>query len=113
LLHPGHENHLVAAFAHADVHAAGAAGRARPGHAVAGRQPMCRMKKFRPTSVVTAIALSVCVGAVGLGISSTREMPGRVSAGEHELRMLVQGAGSPTVILETIGPANLENWNHV
>jgi pimeloyl-ACP methyl ester carboxylesterase len=74
---------------------------------------MCRMKKFRPTSVVTAIALSVCVAAVGLGISAAREMPLRISAGKHELRMAITGTGSPTVILETIGPANLENWNRI
>lgn len=71
------------------------------------------MRKLHPLPVITVIALLVCLAAVGLGISAAREMPGRVSAGEHKLRMLVQGAGSPTVILETIGPANLENWNHI
>lgn len=71
------------------------------------------MKTPQAPPVVTVIALLVCVAAVGLGISATREMPVRISVGEHELRMAITGTGSPTVILETIGPANLENWNHI
>lgn len=71
------------------------------------------MKPLHSMPVITAIALLVCVAAVGLGISAAREMPVRVSAGEHELRMSIQGAGSPTVILETFGPAYLEAWNRI
>src|SRR5262249_43639487 len=41
------------------------------------------------------------------------ELPGRVDAGGHRLRMLVAGQGTPTVILETSGMAPLESWARV
>lgn len=71
------------------------------------------MRKLHSIPVITVISLLICVAAVGLGISAAREMPVRISAGKHELRMAIAGTGSPTVILETIGPANLENWNRI
>ena len=41
------------------------------------------------------------------------ELPLRVDAGGHHLRMLVSGSGSPTVILETSGMAPLECWARI
>jgi len=51
--------------------------------------------------------------AVVLALSSSREMPGQVLAGENELRMHLTGEGSPAVVFECFGPANLEIWNRV
>ena len=51
--------------------------------------------------------------AIGLSIHASRAMPVRFSAGENRLRMLVTGHGSPTVVLETFGPAYLETWNRI
>lgn len=69
------------------------------------------MKRLNPVHAIVLLALIVSTAALCLGILAAREMPVRVSVGEHELRMSITGAGSPTVILETFGPAGLETWN--
>jgi pimeloyl-ACP methyl ester carboxylesterase len=58
-------------------------------------------------------ASCVTAAALVLGIAAAREMPVRIPAGGHHLRMSVQGTGGPAVILETFGVANLESWNRV
>ncbi len=71
------------------------------------------MNRLSPTPAIVLIALIVAVAAVRMGILAAREMPVRISVGEHALRMSINGAGSPTVVLETFGPAYLETWNRI
>jgi pimeloyl-ACP methyl ester carboxylesterase len=58
-----------------------------------------------------AIGLSAI--ATALALQAFRGIPRQVSAGENRLRMSVQGSGSPAVIFDTFGGANLETWNRV
>ncbi len=58
-------------------------------------------------------ACSVSLLATALAIAASRAMPVWVSAGAPQLRMRIQGHGSPAVILETFGPASLETWNRI
>lgn len=45
---------------------------------------------------------------------AAKQMPEQVSTGSgNRLRMSVAGHGSPTVVFECFGPANLEIWNRV
>ncbi len=71
------------------------------------------MKRFTPLHVLVALALMISTAALGLGVAAARAMPIRVKAGEHQLRLSIQGTGSPTVILESFGPAGLETWNRI
>lgn len=71
------------------------------------------MKRFTSVHAVGLIALIVSSAALWLGVLAARAMPVRVSVGEHELRMSITGSGSPTVLLETFGPAGLETWNRI
>jgi len=71
------------------------------------------MKRVTPFHAVLLVALVASTAALGLGILAAREMPVRVSVGEHKLRMSIAGDGSPTVVLETFGPAYLETWNRI
>ncbi len=71
------------------------------------------MKRFAPVYAVALLTLIVTTAALCLGVLAAREMPVRISVGEHELRMSIAGTGSPTVILETFGPAYLETWNRI
>ncbi len=63
--------------------------------------------------VIGSIAICISTFALGLGIAANRAMPLRVSVGEHNLRLAIQGTGSPVVVLETFGPASLETWNRI
>lgn len=62
-------------------------------------------------------ALVLSMLATTLAIQAYREMPRQVSTGQNKLRMSIQGhrnhKGSPTVILDTFGFANLDIWNRV
>ncbi len=71
------------------------------------------MKQLQPRDLVAGFAVALAAIATVLGVAAARVMPVRVSAGGHELRMSITGAGSPTVILETFGPAYLETWNRI
>lgn len=71
------------------------------------------MKRLSPIPAIVLLALIVAVAAIRLGILAAREMPVRISVGEHALRMSITGAGSPTVVLETFGPAYLETWSRI
>lgn len=71
------------------------------------------MKTFTPVHVIDLIALLASSAALCFGVLAAREMPVRVPAGEHHLRLSIQGTGSPTVVLESFGPAGLETWNRV
>jgi len=71
------------------------------------------MKRVTPFHAIVLLALGVSTAALGLGMLAARAMPIRVSVGEHELRMSIAGTGSPTVVLETFGPAYLETWNRI
>jgi pimeloyl-ACP methyl ester carboxylesterase len=68
--------------------------------------------RFSPWNI-HAFAACIAVMGVFLGIAAERELPDRVRAGDHQLRVLVRGNGTPTVILESFGPANLEAWNRI
>jgi pimeloyl-ACP methyl ester carboxylesterase len=62
---------------------------------------------------ILAVGLVFPCGSFLLAGQVADELPGRVDAGGHRLRMLVAGRGSPTVILETSGMAPLECWSRV
>jgi len=66
------------------------------------------MKRF---AYPMAAALSSL--ALVLAVQAARAMPRQVQAGKNRLRMSIVGEGSPTVIFDTFGPANLEIWNRV
>lgn len=57
--------------------------------------------------------LTVSGWTAALAVIATREMPRLVATGTNQLRMSVQGAGAPTIILDCFGPGNLELWNRV
>ena len=63
--------------------------------------------------LVATVSCGLGMLALALAIHAARAMPTRVPAGAHALRMLATGAGSPTVVLETFGPACLEIWNQI
>lgn len=71
------------------------------------------MKQLKAHHVIAGIALCISAAALVLGVAAAYEMPVRVPAGGHQLRMLISGEGSPTVVLETFGPAYLETWNRI
>lgn len=71
------------------------------------------MNRLSPTPAIVLLALILAVAATRMGILAAREIPVRISVGEHALRMSITGAGSPTVVLETFGPAYLETWNRI
>ncbi len=71
------------------------------------------MNPFQPPTSITLFTIVPTAAALMLGIAAAREMPVRVSVGDHELRMLVSGSRGPTVVLETFGPAYLETWNRI
>jgi pimeloyl-ACP methyl ester carboxylesterase len=62
---------------------------------------------------IVLFALILSTFAVVLAVLTVREMPRQFSAGENKLRMSVLGTGSPAVIFDAFGPANLEIWNRV
>lgn len=62
---------------------------------------------------IILFALILSTFAAVLAVQSVREMPRHVSAGEHKLRMSILGKGSPAVVFDAFGPANLEIWNRV
>ncbi|HKS37596.1 MAG TPA: alpha/beta fold hydrolase [Verrucomicrobiae bacterium] len=51
--------------------------------------------------------------AVVLALSASGELPRQVPAGQNRLRMHIIGEGSPAVVFDCFGPANLEIWNRV
>lgn len=51
--------------------------------------------------------------AAALALLSSRAMPRQVTAEGNRLRIYVCGRGSPTVVFDTFGPANLEIWGQV
>lgn len=71
------------------------------------------MKALQLRHILSIFVTAISILAVILGVASTHAMPKRVSVGDHQLRISVTGAGSPTVILETFGPASLETWNRL
>lgn len=62
---------------------------------------------------LTLFAFGTSSLAVFLAVASSREMPRQVLAGENKLRMSITGEGSPAVVFDCFGPANLEIWNRV
>ncbi len=62
---------------------------------------------------VNVVMMGFLVLALSLGLWGRREMPRRVSVGEHELRVLVQGRGGPAVVFESFGAAYLEHMSRV
>lgn len=62
---------------------------------------------------LTFVGVAAVLGAGMLTWKSTRGMPQQVSVGEHSLRVLVQGQGSPAVVFETFGAGFLEHMNKV
>lgn len=71
------------------------------------------MMQSKTAWFIGAFASGISAVALFLGIAAAREMPGRVRVGDHHLRVSIQGKGSPTVVLETFGPASLETWNRI
>jgi pimeloyl-ACP methyl ester carboxylesterase len=65
------------------------------------------------TRALLVLTIGICSIAVALAIAASRDFPLLVPAGDHQLRMRITGRGSPTVILETFGPAYLEIWNRI
>ena len=57
-------------------------------------------------TLVLCISLWAC-------LRSGEAMPRFVSVGDHQLRILSQGQGSPAVVFETFGPAYLEHMSRV
>lgn len=56
----------------------------------------------------------VTIGLASLfSFRSLAGMPKHVSVGDHQLRVLVQGKGSPAVVFESFGVAYLEHMNQV
>jgi pimeloyl-ACP methyl ester carboxylesterase len=68
---------------------------------------------LRATSV--AVLLGVCLPSASFLLAArvSAALPRQVDAGGHNVRMLVAGAGPPTVILESSGMAPLESWSRV
>jgi pimeloyl-ACP methyl ester carboxylesterase len=62
---------------------------------------------------LTLFAFGISSLAVFLAVASLQGMPRQVSAGENKLRMSITGEGSPAVVFDCFGPANLEIWNRV
>lgn len=58
-------------------------------------------------------SVAVAVAGILLGIQASRSMPTALNVGTHHLRAITQGSGSPTVVLETFGPAPMEIWNRI
>jgi pimeloyl-ACP methyl ester carboxylesterase len=71
------------------------------------------MRTLRLNLLLSAVTLLALSFALVLGIASARDMPQRAHVGDHRLRVSVSGSGSPTVVLETFGPAPLETWNRI
>ncbi len=63
--------------------------------------------------VLITFSTSLFILGMALGVSASKSMPVRISAGDHRVRMLIAGKASPSVILETFGPAYLECWNQI
>ena len=60
----------------------------------------------------TGCGLVVCY-ALWASWQATQVMPRFVSVGDHQLRVLTQGQGSPCVVFECFGPAYLEHMSRV
>jgi pimeloyl-ACP methyl ester carboxylesterase len=71
------------------------------------------MTTLHPYPTLSAFALVVLSATLVLAIASMREMPARIGVENHQLRVSISGSGSPTVLLETFGPAPLETWNRI
>ena len=63
------------------------------------------------------ILFSGCVAMLGWTawscLQSAKTMPDFVRVGDHHLRVLSQGQGTPSVVFESFGPAYLEHMNRV
>ena len=66
------------------------------------------MKMFLAFFMVGTSSLAVLLAG-----ASSRAMPRQVLAGENRLRMSIAGEGSPAVVFDCFGPANLEIWSRV
>ena len=71
------------------------------------------MKRPRLILGLAAFAMIISTIALALGVSAARQMPVQVAVGDHKLRVSIRGSGSPIVVLETFGPAQLETWNRI
>src|SRR5262245_16916812 len=72
------------------------------------RHPILVMKPL-----FLAFSLALTGLATVLALLSSRTMPRHVFAEGNRLRIYTCGRGSPTVVFEGFGPANLEIWGHV
>lgn len=61
---------------------------------------------FSSCTVIFCFAFWAC-------FQSHKNMPGLVSVGDHKLRVLTQGQGTPSVVFESFGPAYLEHMGRV
>lgn len=68
---------------------------------------------MKNTQFVPMIGVATVLWAGFLTWKSTDSMPKQISVGEHSLRVLVQGQGSPAVVFETFGAGFLEHMNKV